>query len=529
MSNYAFLNDQLSKRTSIFGLRLWVVLGICVGAAIVLVLFLISLWFTSRRNGSSSSSSSKAKSPQNPTIPSVSKEIQEIRIDHSRNPTHPPPQPQPQPDPKLQVHNHSDPLLESDPLARAQALLSQPEEGSPVAGRRRIHIEIGKDHRISYPEKGGGSSHGSGEARSGDQTVIAVPEVSHLGWGHWYTLRELEVSTNGFADENVIGEGGYGIVYSGIMEDNTQVAVKNLLNNRGQAEKEFKVEVEAIGRVRHKNLVRLLGYCAEGAHRMLVYEYVDNGNLEQWLHGDVGPCSPLTWEIRMNIILGTAKGLTYLHEGLEPKVVHRDIKSSNILLDRQWNPKVSDFGLAKLLGSERSYVTTRVMGTFGYVAPEYASTGMLNERSDVYSFGILLMEIITGRNPVDYSRPPGEVNLVEWLKTMVTNRNAEGVVDPRLPEKPSSRALKRALLVALRCVDPNAQKRPKMGHVIHMLEADEFPFRDDRRTGREQGRPQRNGMMVEKHVSESGDSSGYESSIQTKTALWRKQQPEEER
>ncbi|EXC32839.1 putative serine/threonine-protein kinase [Morus notabilis] len=519
MSDYAFLNDQLSRRTSIFGLRLWVVLGICVGAAIVLVLFLISLWFTSRRNASSSTSASSSSkihksSLNNPTIPNVSKEIQEIRIDHSRN--HPTSHPQPE---KLHTQT-SDPFLE-------------PEDQSPVAGRNRIHIEIGKDHRISYPERGGGgggSSHGSGEARSGDQalSLVAVPEVSHLGWGHWYTLRELEVSTNGFADENVIGEGGYGIVYRGVLEDNTLVAVKNLLNNRGQAEKEFKVEVEAIGRVRHKNLVRLLGYCAEGAHRMLVYEYVDNGNLEQWLHGDVGPCSPLTWEIRMNIILGTAKGLTYLHEGLEPKVVHRDIKSSNILLDKQWNPKVSDFGLAKLLGSERSYVTTRVMGTFGYVAPEYASTGMLNERSDVYSFGILLMEIITGRNPVDYSRPAGEVNLVEWLKTMVTNRNAEGVVDPRLQEKPSSRALKRALLVALRCVDPNAQKRPKMGHVIHMLEADEFPFRDDRRAGREQGRVLRNGTMVEKHVNESGDSSGYESSVQSKTALWRKPLAEEE-
>ncbi|RWV91735.1 hypothetical protein GW17_00045948 [Ensete ventricosum] len=164
---------------------------------------------------------------------------------------------------------------------------------------------------------------------------------------------------------------------------------------------------------------------------MLVYEYVDNGNLEQWLHGDVGEVSPLTWDIRMNIILGTAKGsiiidemvtpivalkygddvysLAYLHEGLEPKVVHRDVKASNILLDRHWNPKVSDFGLAKLLCSERSYVTTRVMGTFGYVAPEYASTGMLNERSDIYSFGVLIMEIISGRAPVDYTRPPGEV------------------------------------------------------------------------------------------------------------------------
>ncbi|KAA8537770.1 hypothetical protein F0562_027650 [Nyssa sinensis] len=522
----AFLNDELSKRTSIFGLRLWVVVGIGVGVAIVLILFLISLWFTSRRNNKKSSN--PKLSSQKPKIPNVSKEIQEIRIESSRTLT----QSNHQEIPKSHQVPIPDPSPESEPLPRAerQALLLDDESST---GHQRIHIEIGKGHRISYPERGGGSSHGSGEARSGDQVAIAVPEVSHLGWGHWYTLRELEVSTNGFADENVIGEGGYGIVYRGVMEDNTRVAVKNLLNNRGQADKEFQVEVEAIGRVRHKNLVRLLGYCAEGAHRILVYEYVDNGNLEQWLHGDVGPCSPLTWDIRMNIILGTAKGLTYLHEGLEPKVVHRDIKSSNILLDKQWNPKVSDFGLAKLLGSGRSYVTTRVMGTFGYVAPEYASTGMLNERSDVYSFGILLMEIISGRNPVDYSRPPGEVNLVEWLKTMVTDRNAEGVLDPKITEKPSSRALKRALLVALRCVDPNAQKRPKMGHVIHMLEADDFPFRDDRRAGREHGRTNRDSIkerLMDKRVIESGDSSGYESSVhaQTNRSLCTKQEPEEE-
>lgn len=390
-----------------------------------------------------------------------------------------------------------------------------------LLGFNRIQFEIGKNHRISYPERAfvrssSQSQHGSGEARAVDQVPTVIPEVSHLGWGHWYTLRELEDSTNGFADENVIGEGGYGIVYHGVLKDNTHIAIKNLLNNKGQAEREFKVEVEAIGRVRHKNLVRLLGYCAEGAHRMLVYEYVDNGNLEQWLHGDVGPCSPLTWEIRMNIILGTAKGLTYLHEGLEPKVVHRDIKSSNILIDKQWNSKVSDFGLAKLLGSESSYITTRVMGTFGYVAPEYASTGMLNERSDVYSFGILIMEVITGRNPVDYSRPPEEVNLVDWLKKMVSNRNAEGVLDPKLPEKPSSRALKRALLVALRCTDPNAQKRPKMGHVIHMLEAEDSPYKEDRRARRDPGRSPNNrvddGLKEEATVS--GDDCSLETSMQ---------------
>ncbi|XP_073000516.1 probable serine/threonine-protein kinase At1g01540 isoform X1 [Typha latifolia] len=477
MSSYSspLLNDELSKRTVVFGLHMWVLVGICVGAAFVLLLFLISLYLASKRS--------------KPTIPIASKEIQEIHRDSSRVS-----------DPK--------PPPESEPTSQSmerQALLLPHEEESPIA-HQRIHIEIGKGHRITYPERGGVGGVGSYET-----AAIAAPEVSHLGWGHWYTLRELEAATNNFADEKVIGEGGYGIVYHGVLEDKTQVAVKNLLNNRGQAEREFKVEVEAIGRVRHKNLVRLLGYCAEGAHRILVYEYVNNGNLEQWLHGDVGPCSPLTWEIRMNIILGTAKGLMYLHEGLEPKVVHRDIKSNNILVDKQWNPKVSDFGLAKLLGSERSYVTTRVMGTFGYVAPEYASTGMLNERSDVYSFGILIMEIISGRNPVDYNRPPGEVNLVEWLKTMVTSRNSEGVLDPKLQDKPSSRELKKALLIALKCVDPDSLKRPKMGHVIHMLEVDDFPY-SDRRAGRTfRESPLEKARLLEKPVTECGDSSECES------------------
>ncbi|KAK4593829.1 hypothetical protein RGQ29_017777 [Quercus rubra] len=432
----AFVDTELSKPTSIFGLRLWVVIGILVGSLIVLALFILSLCITSRRHRHRRHQHTKLTSTVDPTTPPISKEIQEIVA-------HPAP----------------------------------PSE---------IQIEIGKvDHRVVVASSGETETTASSLGNSGR---MVGPEVSHLGWGRWYTLREIEAATNGLREENVIGEGGYGIVYSGLLNDGTRIAVKNLLNNRGQAEKEFKVEVEAIGRVRHKNLVRLLGYCAEGAYRMLVYEYVDNGNLDQWLHGDVGEVSPLTWEIRLNIILGTAKGLAYLHEGLEPKVVHRDVKASNILIDRQWNAKVSDFGLAKLLCSERSYVTTRVMGTFGYVAPEYACTGMLNEKSDVYSFGILIMEIISGRSPVDYNRPQGEVHLVEWLKTMVGNRKSEEVVDPKLPEMPASKALKRVLLVALRCVDPDATKRPKIGHVIHMLEADDLLFREERKIGTDSSR-----------------------------------------
>ncbi|KQJ99818.1 probable serine/threonine-protein kinase At1g01540 [Brachypodium distachyon] len=459
---------ELSQSTVVFGLRMWVLVGIAVGAAFVLFLVLLSVlcFLASRRRR-------RRRRPPTPV--------------HHHLPTSAPPAP------PLKVVRAPKDIQEVPPShAAAKIPLAQVLQ-FPIPDSVEIVATAGngKERRVTHPpeqppQRSGGSSSGSRGGGAADHAApAAAPEVSHLGWGHWYTLKELEAATGMFDDKNVIGEGGYGIVYHGVLDDGTQVAVKNLLNNRGQAEKEFKVEVEAIGRVRHKNLVRLLGYCAEGNQRMLVYEYVDNGNLEQWLHGDVGPVSPLTWEDRMKIILGTAKGLMYLHEGLEPKVVHRDVKSSNILLDKHWNAKLSDFGLAKLLGSERSYVTTRVMGTFGYVAPEYAGTGMLNETSDVYSFGILIMEIICGRVPVDYNRPPAEVNLVDWLKTMVSTRNSEGVVDPKMPQKPTSRAVKKALLVALRCVDPDASKRPNIGHIIHMLEVDDFPYnRDERRGGR---------------------------------------------
>lgn len=216
-----FLTDELSKRTSIFGLRLWVVLGICVGAGIVLVLFLISLWFTSKRNSSKNTLSVSAK--RNPNIPKVSKEIQEIRIDPIRTLPENPKLLLPAPAPA------SDPLPESD---------SFEEKTQNSDDHQRVHIEIEKGHKIAYTGRVG-SHNGSEEARSSEQAIIAVPEVSHLGWGHWYTLRELEISTNYFAEENVIGEGGYGIVYRGVMEDNSRVAVKNLLNNRCTIQSSF--------------------------------------------------------------------------------------------------------------------------------------------------------------------------------------------------------------------------------------------------------------------------------------------------
>ncbi|EFJ36811.1 hypothetical protein SELMODRAFT_77393 [Selaginella moellendorffii] len=452
------LNSQLSKPTGFFGLRLWVVIGIGVGVFIVFILFLLSVWLASsrRRRKSSSpyhrkfpppppplSSSSGGATPAAPPslhrIPAVSKEIKEVVP------------------------------IALPSSGTADSVLLTISDKTSDSKSDKVYVHVGFNRRAAAAANASTSSAGSTAINS---------VVSRLGWGHWFTLRDLEAATCGFSPDNVLGEGGYGIVYRGCLGDGTPVAVKSLLNNSGQAEKEFRVEVEAIGRVRHKNLVRLLGYCVEINYRMLVYEYVDNGNLEQWLHGPASILNSPTWEVRMKIALGTAKALAYLHEALEPKVVHRDIKASNILLDAHWNAKISDFGLAKLLGSDNSHVKTRVMGTFGYVAPEYANTGLLNERSDVYSFGVLLMEMITGRDPVDYSRPSAEVNLVDWVKLMVASRRSEEVADSRLDAKPSTRALKRALLVALRCVDPDAIKRPKMGYIVHMLESDDFPYRE---------------------------------------------------
>lgn len=471
MSSESSLNAELSKKTSLLGLKLWVLICLCVGAFIVLILCILSVWVTFRRK--SKRSLDKFSLSQ---IPNVSKDIKVDRVGAQNSHHHHESlflsvhdKSSDKNSEKMLVHLGTSKSSDPDNISQCSSIYHHERGLSSVSGEEGSSGTVRKQSSLSY----GGLVTAS--------PLIGLPEFSHLGWGHWFTLRDLEFATSRFSAENVLGEGGYGVVYKGKLINGTEVAVKKLLNNLGQAEKEFRVEVEAIGHVRHKNLVRLLGYCIEGVHRMLVYEYVNNGNLEQWLHGAMRQYGTLTWEARMKVILGTAKALAYLHEAIEPKVVHRDIKSSNILIDDEFNAKVSDFGLAKLLDSGESHITTRVMGTFGYVAPEYANTGLLNEKSDIYSFGVLLLEVVTGRDPVDYSRPANEVNLVEWLKMMVGTRRADEVVDPNLEDKPTTRSVKRALLVSLRCVDPEADKRPKMSQVVRMLETDEYPYREDRR------------------------------------------------
>ncbi|XP_057798303.1 probable receptor-like protein kinase At5g18500 [Salvia miltiorrhiza] len=466
------LNAELLKNAGVLHLKVWEVIGIIVGLLIVIILFLLTFYLTSQKK----LRRDQEKFPIS-QIPIVSKEIKEVRVSTEEF--------APQDRVLLTVHDQSnDRQSDRVPVHLGMPKVKNGDDSSQLGSFHHADKDYCGSQSGEEWSSGtfGGSKPSSSYPITAPSPLSGLPEFSHLGWGHWFTLRDLELATNRFSKENVIGEGGYGIVYQGQLINGTPVAVKKLLNNLGQAEKEFRVEVEAIGHVRHKNLVRLLGYCIEGTHRLLVYEYVNNGNLEQWLHGAMCQHGYLTWEARMKVLLGTAKALAYLHEAIEPKVVHRDIKSSNILIDEDFNSKVSDFGLAKLLGAGKSHITTRVMGTFGYVAPEYANTGLLNEKSDVYSFGVLLLEAITGRDPVDYGRPAAEVNLVDWLKIMVGSRRSEEVVDPNIDRRPSTRALKRALLTALRCVDPDSDKRPRMSQVVRMLESEEYPIpRGDRR------------------------------------------------
>nr|GMD56714.1 probable serine/threonine-protein kinase At1g01540 [Ipomoea batatas] len=304
-------------------------------------------------------------------------------------------------------------------------------------------------------------------SRNGKENEL---DLDKEGWpSHRYTLDEMEAATNGFDPRNVISCGDHAIVYHGVLLNNIRVAVKRLLSNRGKAE-DFMRQVEAVWCIRHRNLVKLLGFCVEGTYRVLVYEYADNGNLKHWLHECTWELSPLTWNIRMNIILGVAKGLAFLHEDTEPAVVHQNLTSSKILLDKQWNPKVLDFGITKLLDSEWSPTAS-------------SHVLVLDEKSDVYSFGILIMEIISGKALIFDTATETEECLIDWIKSMVEKHKYDQLVDPRLPEMPSPVEFKRIILIALRCVDPDAGDRPKMGEVIHMLEPRDLLLSDTIVTG----------------------------------------------
>nr|CAB3487587.1 unnamed protein product [Digitaria exilis] len=285
-----------------------------------------------------------------------------------------------------------------------------------------------------------------------------------------FTITELEKATENFNFSKIIGEGGYGRVYRGIIEDGAEVAVKLLTRKHQNRDREFIAEVEMLSRLHHRNLVKLIGICIERSTRCLVFELVPNGSVESHLHGSDKIYGPLDFDTRMKVALGAARGLAYLHEDANPHVIHRDFKASNVLLENDFTPKVADFGLAKEASDGMDHISTQVMGTFGYVAPEYAMTGHLLVKSDVYSYGVVLLELLSGRKPVDMTQPPGSENLVTWARPLLTTREGlQRLVDPSLPSGYDFEKVAKAAAIASMCVHVEASQRPFMGEVVQAL------------------------------------------------------------
>ncbi|GLJ25782.1 hypothetical protein SUGI_0493630 [Cryptomeria japonica] len=317
----------------------------------------------------------------------------------------------------------------------------------------------------------GGGSILSGSMESSTSMSFVSSMATYTGSAKTFTSAEIEKATDRFNPQKILGEGGFGRVYQGLLEDGTKVAVKVLTRDDQQGGREFIAEVEMLSRLHHRNLVKLIGICTEEHNRCLVYELIPNGSVESHLHGLDKEIAPLDWDARIKIALGAARGLAYLHEDSSPRVIHRDFKASNILLEDDFTPKVADFGLAKSASEEVSgHISTRVMGTFGYVAPEYAMTGHLLVKSDVYSYGVVLLELLSGRKPVDMSQPPGQENLVTWARPLLTSKEGlETLVDPALGGNLPFDNIARVAAIASMCVQPDHSHRPFMGEVVQAL------------------------------------------------------------
>ncbi|PWA51391.1 serine/threonine-protein kinase Mps1 [Artemisia annua] len=287
-----------------------------------------------------------------------------------------------------------------------------------------------------------------------------------------FSLKELHSATNNFNYDNKLGEGGFGSVYWGQLWDGSQIAVKRLKVYSNKAEMEFAVEVEILARVRHKNLLSLRGYCAEGQERLIVYDYMPNLSLLSHLHGQHSAECLLSWNRRMNIAIGSAEGILYLHHHATPHIIHRDIKASNVLLDADFNAQVADFGFAKLIPDGATHVTTRVKGTLGYLAPEYAMLGKASESCDVYSFGILLLELASGKKPIEKVNATTRRSITEWALPLVCERKFSEIADPKLKGDYSAEELKRVTLIGLTCARNQAEKRPTILEVVELLKGE---------------------------------------------------------
>ncbi|KAL6543280.1 Cold-responsive protein kinase 1 [Orobanche hederae] len=303
-------------------------------------------------------------------------------------------------------------------------------------------------------------------------TNITTPEeILTLPYAKLYSYKELEIATENFNPANKIGEGGFGLVYKGRLTDGTLAAIKVLSAQSEQGVREFLNEIVAISGLEHENLVKLYGCCTEADQRILVYGYLENNSLAQTLlrcDSDL----QFSWKIRSKICIGVAQGLAFLHDEVQPHIVHRDIKASNILLDKDFTPKISDFGLAKLFPATMTHISTRVAGTFGYLAPEYAIRGKLTRKADLYSFGVLLLEIVSGRCNTDKKLPAEEQNLLERAWTLYDKDMLIQLVDEALEGDFNTDEARRFAKIGLLCTQDKPRNRPTMSAVAKMLKGE---------------------------------------------------------
>ncbi|ESQ27789.1 hypothetical protein EUTSA_v10018652mg [Eutrema salsugineum] len=292
--------------------------------------------------------------------------------------------------------------------------------------------------------------------------------------GIFFDLQELETATDLFSEKNRLGHGGFGPVYKGLMPSGEEVAVKKLAVNSRQGSREFTNEVKLLLRIQHKNLVSLLGCCFHGPEKMLVYEYLPNRSLDYFLFDKINP-GLLDWYSRWRIIIGVARGLLYLHEEAPIRILHRDIKASNILLDNDLNPKISDFGLARLFPGDGTHTNTfRISGTYGYMAPEYALHGLLSVKSDVFSFGVLVLEIVSGRKNQNPRLGPEMADLLSYAWKMYQEGKILALVDQSLAGVYNRDEAATCFIIGLLCCQQITSNRPDMNTVHQMLSSDSF-------------------------------------------------------
>ncbi|KAJ1279005.1 hypothetical protein BS78_04G122100 [Paspalum vaginatum] len=302
-----------------------------------------------------------------------------------------------------------------------------------------------------------------------DDRRIAFGQLKRFAW------RELQIATDNFNERNVLGQGGFGKVYKGVLPDATKIAVKRLTDYESPGgEAAFLREVELISVAVHRNLLRLIGFCTTQTERLLVYPFMQNLSVAYRLR-DFKPGEPiLDWPARKRVAIGTARGLEYLHEHCNPKIIHRDVKAANVLLDEDFEPVVGDFGLAKLVDVQKTSVTTQVRGTMGHIAPEYLSTGKSSERTDVFGYGIMLLELVTGQRAIDFSRLEDEddVLLLDHVKKLQREGQLDSIVDSNLNQSYDGEELEMITQIALLCTQGSPEDRPSMSEVVRMLEGE---------------------------------------------------------